>query len=53
MWKDPIVEKVRKNREKIFAEFDFDMKKYSQYIIEAQKKGNRKLISLEELSKPV
>ena len=51
MWKDRIVEQVRKNREKIFAEFDYDMKKYSKYIIEAQKKENRKIISLEEMRK--
>ena len=37
MWKDKIVEEVRKNREKIFADFNYDMKKYSQYIIELQK----------------
>ncbi|HPI21119.1 MAG TPA: hypothetical protein PKY56_12195 [Candidatus Kapabacteria bacterium] len=51
MWKDNIVEEVRKVREKIFAEFDFDIKKYSSYIIEAQKKEKRKFITLEEMKK--
>ena len=45
MWKDKIVEQVRKNREKIFAEFDYDMKKYSEYIIESQKKYKDRLVS--------
>ena len=49
MWKDRIVEQVRRNREKIFAEFNYDMKKYSKYIIEAQKKESRRLISKEKL----
>lgn len=38
MWKDKIVEQVRRNREKIFSEFDYDMEKYSKYIIEEKKK---------------
>jgi hypothetical protein len=38
MWKDPIVEKVRKTREKIFAELDYDIKKYSAYIVLHQRK---------------
>ena len=49
MWKDEIVEEVRKTREQIFAEFDYDMKKYSAYIIESQKRENRKLVSLQDL----
>ena len=50
MWKDKIVEQVRKTREKIFSEFDYDMKKYSQYIIESQKKEANRLISKKELN---
>jgi len=49
MWKDPIVEKVRKNREKLLAKFNYDLEKFSEYIIEAQKKGKRKIITLEEI----
>jgi len=33
MWKDEIVEEVRKTREKILEKFDYDMKKYIEYII--------------------
>ena len=29
---DPIVAEVRKNREEIFASFDYDMEKYHQYL---------------------
>jgi len=49
MWKDKIVEQVRKNREKLFAQFDYDIKKFSAYIIEAQKKEKRKIITLAEM----
>ena len=45
MWKDPIVNEVRKNREKIFAEFDYDMKKYSAYIMEKQKLHKDRLVT--------
>ena len=50
MQKDPIIEKVRKNREKLLAKFNYDLKKFSEYIIEAQKKEKRKVITLEETS---
>ncbi|MGA2296346.1 MAG: hypothetical protein ABSG15_02230 [FCB group bacterium] len=50
MWKDKIVEQVRKTREKIFSEFGYDMKKYSQYIIESQKKESKRLISKKEMN---
>ena len=36
MWKDKIVEDVKKNREKLFARFDYDIKKFSAFIIEEQ-----------------
>ena len=45
MWKDRIVEQVRKNREKLFAEFDYDIKKYSKYIMEMQQKEKERLVS--------
>jgi hypothetical protein len=51
MWKDRIVEQVRRNREKLFASFDYDIEKFSAYIIEAQKKEKRKLVTLEEMLK--
>jgi hypothetical protein len=42
--KDPIIAVVRKNREKLLAKFNFDLKKFSEYIIEAQKKKREKLL---------
>ena len=45
MWKDEIVEEVRKTREKIFAGFDYDMKKYAAYIMEKQKQHKGRLIT--------
>jgi len=51
MWKDKIVEEVRKTREKILKEFNYDMVKYSEFIIESQKKSKRKIISLEEMKR--
>ncbi len=45
MWKDKIVEQVRRNREKIFAEFDYDIKKYSKYIMEMQQKDKKRLVT--------
>jgi hypothetical protein len=51
MWKDPIVEKIRKNREKIFARFDYDVKKFSAFLMVQQKKSGRKIVTLEEMRK--
>ncbi len=51
MWKDEIVEKVRKNREKIFSYYNYDMLEYSKHILEAQKKELYRLISKDSLSK--
>jgi len=51
MWKDPIVEKVRRTRSKIAAEFDYDMEKYSQYIVEQEKKHPERMITLEKMKK--
>lgn len=51
MWKDKIVEQVRQTRERIFSEFDYDMKKYSAYIIVQQKKSGRKYVTLEDMKK--
>ena len=53
MFKDKIVERVRKNREEIFSNFNYDLKKYSEYILESQKGQKRKLISLEELKNKI
>ncbi len=53
MSNDKIVEEVRNNREKIFSEFDYDMKKYSIYILEAQKEDKRKIVNLKLTKKQV
>ncbi len=45
MFRDRIVEEVRKNREKFFEEFDFDIRKLSDFIYEHQKKIKDKLVS--------
>lgn len=45
MWKDKIVNEVRKNREKIFSEFDFDLNKFSEFIYKKQQTHKEKLIS--------
>ncbi|MCX6146885.1 MAG: hypothetical protein NTW25_06490 [Candidatus Kapabacteria bacterium] len=50
MFKDKIVDEVRKNREKIFADFDYDMKKYSKYIIEMQKNETRHLVNKDSIT---
>jgi len=46
MYKDKIVEEVRKNRETLFAKFDYDIQKYSKYIYEQQNHHREKLVSL-------
>lgn len=45
MFKDPIVEKVWINREKLFAQFDYDMHKFSLYIYEKLKEHKDRLIT--------
>jgi hypothetical protein len=45
MIKDPIVEEVRKTREKILEKFDYDIKKYIDYIIEKQNENKDRLIT--------
>jgi len=45
MFKDKIIEEVRNNREKIFAEYDYDIHKYALHIYEKQKLHKDKLVS--------
>ena len=45
MIKDHIVEKVRINREKLFAEFGFDIRKFSDHIYKMQRKYKDKLVT--------
>ena len=45
MIKDPIVDEVRKNRENLFAQFDYDFHKFSLFIYEKQALHKEKLIT--------
>lgn len=38
MWRDPIVEEVRKNREEIFARFGNDLDRYIKFLQQSGKK---------------
>jgi hypothetical protein len=45
MLKDKIVDEVRNSREKLFAEYDYDIHKYALHIYEKQKLQKDKLVS--------
>lgn len=45
MIEDPIVEEVRKTREKILESFNYDTKKYIDYLKEKQKENKENLIT--------
>jgi hypothetical protein len=45
MWRDPIVEQVRRNREQYAAAFDHDIKAICRAARERQKKSGRKIVS--------
>lgn len=51
MFKDPIVEEVRRIREEIFAECDYDLRKVSQRDREIMKDWKGKVVTREELLK--
>ena len=46
MWRDPIVEAVRRVREAHAARFDFDLSRICQDFKEQQKRSRRKVVSL-------
>jgi hypothetical protein len=46
MWKDPIVEEVRKIREEHAARFDYDLERIFQDLKEQEKNSGRKVVSL-------
>ena len=46
MWKDPIVEEVRKVRERHAAQFNYDLEAICRDLKEQERKGRRKLVSL-------
>ena len=49
MMKDPIVEEVRRAREKIFAECDYDLNKLMERIKRAEEKHKDRLVSYEDV----
>ena len=46
MWKDPIVEEVRKIREKHVAKFNYDLDAICRDLKEQERKSERKVVSL-------
>jgi hypothetical protein len=46
---DPIVEEVRQVRERLLAQFDGDLRKYVDSLIEEQEKDCDRLVTKEEL----
>jgi hypothetical protein len=46
MWKDPIVEEVRKIREDHAASLDYDLGKIFQDLKEQERRSGRKVVSL-------
>jgi hypothetical protein len=46
MWKDPIVEEVRKIREEHAARFGFDLKAIYDDLKKTEKRSERKIVSL-------
>ena len=52
MWKDEIVEEVRKNREAYAAKFNFDLQAMYEDLKKAERKSKRKKVSFKP-KKPV
>jgi hypothetical protein len=46
MWKDPIVEEVRRIREEHAARFGYDLKAIYEDLKEAESRSGRRLVSL-------
>ena len=46
MWKDPIVEEVRKIREEHAARFDYDFEAIYEDLKETERRSGRKTVSL-------
>jgi hypothetical protein len=46
MWKDPIVEEVRRVRERHAAAYGYDLKAICKALKEEQRRGGRKVVSL-------
>lgn len=46
MWRDPIVEEVRRYREAYSSQFNYDLRAICRDLRERQKKSGRKIVSL-------
>jgi hypothetical protein len=46
MWRDPIVEEVRRLRQQYAAQFNHDLKAICRDLRERQKRSGRKIVSL-------
>lgn len=46
MWKDPIVEEVRKIREEYARGFNFDIRAMARDLREEERRGGRELVTL-------
>ena len=46
MWRDPIVEEIRKLRHEYAAKFNYDIKAIGDDLRQRQKKSGRKVVSL-------
>jgi hypothetical protein len=42
MWEDPIVAEVRRTRENILAEFDYDIRAYAAHIMAVQEENKKR-----------
>ena len=47
MWKDPIVEEVRRIREELAAKYDFDINAIFDAAMKRQRRSKRKVVSFE------
>ncbi|MBF0153153.1 MAG: hypothetical protein HQL64_05385 [Magnetococcales bacterium] len=45
MWRDPIIEEVRKNREEFAARFNFDLQSMVRALQEMEKTSGRQMVS--------
>jgi hypothetical protein len=52
MWRDPIVEEVRRVREQHAARFDYDLSKICQDLKQQEKRSRRKVVSLSHRRRP-
>jgi hypothetical protein len=46
---DPIVEEVRRVREKLYAEFDNDLSKYAEHLRAEESKERNRIVGKEEV----